>query len=275
MEVINGHKCFFIHRINNEGADTVIFMNGVLNSSFSWTEEAKLAKSLGLNTLRYDFRGQWDSERTPGPYTMELLAEDLAALMDHLQIESAHLLGISFGCFISQKFSAMYPDRVKSLLMMNTTPVIRARQRFILETWCKLNEMAEDDLYFDMMSATIFSDKFFEENIETFEESRKMLHIGLERVPDLSKGQYLLNKASMDNLAGDGLLPDLPKIKCPTHVVTSEFDDLYHPKYSEMLAEKIEGAQLTVVPGVGHTITREAPEVANRLIMEHLEKYAL
>ncbi len=275
MDVINGHQCFYIHRVNNEGADTVIFMNGVLNSSFSWTEEAKLAKSLGLNTLRYDFRGQWDSERTPGPYTMELLAEDLAALMDHCGIERAHLLGISFGCFISQKFAAMFPDRVKSLLMMNTTPVIRARQRFILETWCKLNEMGEDDLYFEMMSSTIFSDEFFEDNMGTFEESRKFLHIGLERVPDLSKGQYLLNKASMDCLAGDGLLPDLPRIKCPTHIVTSEFDALYHPKYSELLAQYIEGSQLTVVPGVGHTITREAPDVARGLIEEHLKKYAL
>ena len=275
MEVINGHKCFYIHRNNNEGADTVIFMNGVLNSAYSWKEQAQMAKTLGLNTLRYDCRGQWMSEVTAESYSFELFANDLAALMDHCYIEKAHLLGISYGCFISQKFAAMFPKRVQSILAMNTTPVLNAKQRFTLELWCKLNQMNEPELYLESMFPLLYSNDFFEHSKEKLEEARHFLYSGLEHVPTFSAGQYLLNKTAINDLAGEGLIPDAKNIKCPTHIVTSEFDALYPPEYSSLLAEHIEGSELTVLPGLGHAITREAPDAADRLMLDHLKKYAL
>ncbi|THB72832.1 MAG: alpha/beta hydrolase [Gammaproteobacteria bacterium] len=273
MEVINGHSCFYIHRVNNEGADTVIFMNGVLNSAYSWKAEAQLAKELGLNTLRYDYRGLWMSEVTDGPYTFELLAQDLGVLMDNCNIERAHLVGISYGCFIAQKFAAMFPERAESLLLMNTTPVLNAKQRFTLETWSKLNKLDEPILYLESMFPFLYCDAFFESAQDKLDEARQFLYAGVEHVPTFSYGQYQLNQTAINELAGDGLIPDAKQIKCPTHVVTSEFDALYPPQYSELLAELIEGSELTVLPKLGHAITREAPKLAMELIHSHLVKY--
>lgn len=275
MQKINGYNCFYLHRENAPGADTVIFMNGILNSSFSWTEQAKVAKSLEINTLRYDFRGQWNSEITPGPYSMELLANDLAALMDHCEINSAHLFGISYGGFIMQKFAAIYPERVKSMVLINSTPIIQGKPKHVVENWCELNKRDEIDLYFNIMATSVFSESYFEEQAENITQSREFLHIGVERVPDFSKGQYLLNKTSLDELDGDGLIPELRKIKCPAHIISTENDALYPTKYSKILAEHIKHSEMTVIPKYGHGVVNECPPIINEILKGHLQKYAV
>ncbi len=273
MQKINGYNCFHIHRINQPDADTVIFMNGILNSSFSWTEQAKVAKSLGINTLRYDIRGQWDSQTTPGPYSIELLAQDLAALMDHCEINSAHLFGISYGGFIMQKFAALFPDRVKSMVIINSTPIIQGKPKHVVQNWCDLNEMDEINLYFDVMATSVFSDSYFEEQAELILQSKEFLNVGIQRTPDFSKGQYLLNTASLNDLDGDGLIPELSKIECPTHIISSENDVLYPTKYSKILAENIKNSTLSVIPKYGHAVVNESPDTINKLLKNHLEKH--
>ncbi len=70
--------------------------------------------------LRYDKRGHGHSSVVPGPYSIAQLADDAAGLLDALQIEKAHFMGLSIGGMIGQQLGARYPERVYSLALCNT-----------------------------------------------------------------------------------------------------------------------------------------------------------
>ena len=76
----------------------------------------------GFNVISYDQRGLGQSEKPANGYTMAAYAEDAAALMDSLELESAHVLGLSFGGMVAQEFALAYPNRLKRLALFCTSP---------------------------------------------------------------------------------------------------------------------------------------------------------
>ena len=80
-----------------------------------------LAAFEGFRVLRYDTRGHGGSDAPPGPYRLEMLAADVAGLQDALGIERVHFCGVSIGGQIAQTFALDYPERVASLILVNTT----------------------------------------------------------------------------------------------------------------------------------------------------------
>ncbi len=274
MQLINGHKCFFEHSNKFPGADTVIFLNGILFTVNTWQQQADLMESMGLNVLRYDLRGQWFSETTPGPYTMELLAQDLAALMDHCGIEKAHLVSTSYGGFVTQQFASMYPEKTKSIFMMTSSPNIVGRSRKAVQNWCHLNELGDIGLYYDVMTHEIFSEWYFENHEDVIESRKPLLLSVTKELPDFSLGQYNLNKCSLDDLAGEGLIPLLSKITCPAHFIAAEDDIQYPPRFSQIMSDHVPQSEITIIPKYGHAIVLECKDKVNKLLKSHIEKHA-
>jgi 3-oxoadipate enol-lactonase len=75
----------------------------------------------GFRILRYDTRGHGDSDAPPGPYTLEMLADDVARLCDALDVERVHFCGVSLGGQIAQTFALAHPQRLASLTLVNST----------------------------------------------------------------------------------------------------------------------------------------------------------
>ena len=86
----------------------------------------------GLRVLRHDARGHGESDKPPGPYSLEMLAGDLVALLDALGIDEVHLCGVSMGGMISQVMALDFPERVVSLALVNTTSEYSDEQ---LQAW--------------------------------------------------------------------------------------------------------------------------------------------
>ncbi len=80
---------------------------------------AELSKHVRL--IVFDNRDSGKSSRCSENYTTETMAQDILGLMDHLGIENAHLLGTSMGGMIAQHVALMAPERLKSLILANTT----------------------------------------------------------------------------------------------------------------------------------------------------------
>lgn len=76
----------------------------------------------GIRAISYDQRDSGITVNPPVPYTLEVLADDLAALLDALGLPSAHLLGTSFGGAVAMHAALRHPERVASLILVATTP---------------------------------------------------------------------------------------------------------------------------------------------------------
>src|SRR5919107_4323816 len=74
-----------------------------------------------FRTIVFDPRGVARSGAADGPFTMRDLGEDLAALLEELQVERAHVLGASFGGFAAQEFALAHPGRTRSLILCCTS----------------------------------------------------------------------------------------------------------------------------------------------------------
>ncbi|MCH9672989.1 MAG: alpha/beta fold hydrolase [Gammaproteobacteria bacterium] len=75
----------------------------------------------GFRILRYDLRGHGGSDAPPGPYSLEQMAGDIDALCHHWNIERVHVVGVSLGGQIAQTFALNYPERLASLVLVNST----------------------------------------------------------------------------------------------------------------------------------------------------------
>lgn len=116
--------------VRANGIDTYCVIEGegpwlVLSHSLAcdhtmWDEQIEaLARS--FKVLRYDTRGHGRSTVTPGPYSLDLLADDLNALLDAFGIEQAHVVGLSMGGMIGQVFALAHQNRLKTLVLCDTT----------------------------------------------------------------------------------------------------------------------------------------------------------
>lgn len=107
------------------GNPTVVAIHGITASHRSWP---LVARSLdGIRLVAPDLRGRGRSNALPGPWALRRLADDVAAMMDALEIERAPILGHSMGAFVAVCLAHQHPDRVESLVMVDGgLPIERA-----------------------------------------------------------------------------------------------------------------------------------------------------
>ena len=106
-----------------EDAPLVVLSHSLACSGVMWKPQLDVLEP-HFRVLRYDMRGHGDSDATEGAYTLEQLAGDVMALLDALQMEPTHFVGLSIGGMIGQCLALNYPDRFQSLTLCDTSPVI-------------------------------------------------------------------------------------------------------------------------------------------------------
>lgn len=105
------------------GAPTVMFANSLGTDLRVW-DDLLPHLPVGVQTLRYDKRGHGLSQETPGPYSVEMLADDAAALIRHLGVEPVMFVGLSIGGLIGQSLAARHPDLLAGLVISNSAAKI-------------------------------------------------------------------------------------------------------------------------------------------------------
>jgi 3-oxoadipate enol-lactonase len=109
-----------------EGQGTPLVLTHGLGDSLRFWDGVAPALAAHHQLMRWDVRGFGQSDKPPGPYSAELFAADLAALLDAVGLARVHLGGISMGGVIAQRFALDYPDRVRSLILCSTSSEIGA-----------------------------------------------------------------------------------------------------------------------------------------------------
>ena len=192
-----------------------------------------------------------DGTRPPVAYTLEHMAADAAGLLDALGIERAHIVGASMGGMIAQLVAADYPQKTLSLTSIMSTTGNQALPRATPEALARLNTPAPDPtkdldgfLASAVAGAKVMAGSYPVDEAKVRESSlndfrRCYYPVGFQR-------QYAGVVASPDRR------PKLKTITAPTVVIHGDADPLVPLAGGVDTAENIPGAELIVVPGVGH-----------------------
>jgi 3-oxoadipate enol-lactonase len=245
-----------------ENAPLLVLNNGIImNAAGSWIFQAQaLAKH--YRVLQYDCRGQGGSDHPDEPYTMELHADDLAALLTKLEYEGAHIAGISYGGEVGQAFALKYPQRCLSLILADTVSEVGDELRIIIESWLSAARAEDAEAFFNTTVPWNFSPEFIAANPKLLADA---------------KGRYeLLDYPAIVRLSECFLEVDftarLGEIKCPTCIIVGSADLLKGPAYAAILKAGIPHAEHHLLHGAGHASCWERPQEFNTVVLGFLAK---
>lgn len=267
---INHFRCRYQYQKQSADAPCVVFLNGIMSPLESWQLQAEMVQKMGFSTLQYDYRGQWYSEVTPGPYSMQTHADDLLALLQALDIRQAHLVGTSYGGMNSMNFASQHPDIPLSLMLIATTARIGTLAQSILDNWHSLCLKNDIEGLFRAFVPDLYSKNYLTANPDLVAQRLVTLEGALRELPDFCTGQAILNRAQFPLLADGSLLERLKKIRCRALVVAAEEDRLYPPSDSAAIAAHIPDSQSLILGGAGHAAVVEQPALINLLLAGHL-----
>jgi pimeloyl-ACP methyl ester carboxylesterase len=233
-------------------------------STGSWAYQLPVF-SRYLRVLLYDCRGMWQSAHPAGPYSMEQHADDLAALLDALQIEQAHIAGISYGGEVSLTFALKYPQRTRSLVVSSAIATTDPEMKDLTASWCQAAEARDPAALFQATASLNFSPEWAAAN-------RPLLEAARARYVQLDMAAF---RELMGAFLRLDLLAELPKITAPSLVTVGELDILKSPKYARLIANGIPKAEFAIIPGAGHAVSWEKPGVFNSLVLGFVLKHAL
>ncbi len=239
----------------------VLFVHGFPLDRTIWCE--LIATLNGFRRIAPDLRGLGTSDAPRDGYSMAEYADDLAALLDLLEIDGIVICGLSMGGYVAFEFLKRHPKRVRGLILVNTRAdqdnqeAKRGRDEMISSVRSDGTGVLEGLLVHRLLAR---------DSLDT------MPHLG-ERLAKMIRRHTSVGViGALEAMKARGDSSELlPQIKVPTLVIAGKEDNLISLDSSEALARAIPGAQFTVIAETGHLTPIEQPIVTGRVIREFLE----
>lgn len=257
---INGIE--LAYELRGDGAPLVM----IHGAQGDQTMFAGLAPALATSfrVLTFDQRGSGLSEKPDMDYSIAMLAGDTAALMDHLGVSPAHIIGVSMGGMIAQELALRHPRKIRALVLGCTTAggprEIRAEGNALAAAYSTAPMSAEERGA--ALARAAFSKGYLERHPEIIPA---MIEARRQRPIDpIALGHRM--KALHEHDTYDRL----PKINCPTLIITGKEDALIAWENSRILAERIPGATLVLLEPAGHCFWLEQPDQSRDAILRFL-----
>jgi pimeloyl-ACP methyl ester carboxylesterase len=233
----------------------LLLIHGVGARLDNW-DGAAAVLARNFKVVRYDLRGHGQSSKVPGPYSLDLFADDAVALLDHLGVAQAHIAGHSLGGMIAVTLGVRHPQRVERLAVLSAAAGrTDEERRKVMERIALIAAGIPGD-HFKNSLARWFTDEFRAANPDLMEQYAAR---NKENDPACYAAAYTV-------LATGEIGPDLPRVAAPTLVVTGEHDLGSNPRMSRFIHEGIAGSTLRILPRLRHSILIEAPRTVAGLI---------
>lgn len=220
--------------------EPLLLLHGLGSRSDDWQLEVPVFAER-YRVITADMRGHGRSDKPPGPYSVPMMAADVFGLLDGLGVASAHVVGLSMGGMIAFQMAVDHPERVRSLVIVNSGPALVPRTfKDRLRIWQRL---AIARVFGPARTGRFLSKRLFPKpEQEPFRE--RLIAQWAENDP----AAYL---ASMRALVGWSVLDRVGGIGCPTLIVSGDRD--YTPVDAKRAyAALIPGARLEVIKDSGH-----------------------
>lgn len=245
----------------NSNATTVLFLNGLSQSTLAWM--LTLPHFKGYNIVNLDFIFQGKSDKSGEWQDFDAHAADVADLLRSLNIDKVVVAGLSYGSLVGQHFAILYPGLTEKLVLMSSfchkTPYYEA----IEASWWRALETGGYSLMLDVMLPIVLSEEYFKNPLIPIELMKQTRQETNEDAAALFK----LMRATKER--GD-FRNELKKITAPTLVIHGEKDILFPVHMGREVAKHIPGARMEVIAGAGHTLNLEAVPQVSRLIRDFI-----
>jgi 3-oxoadipate enol-lactonase len=265
MPVVNVNGTNLYYELHGpEKAPFVVLNNGVImNAATSWAFQTR-ALAPHLRLLQYDCRGQGQSDHPAGPYSMELHAADLEALLDALEIPQAHIAGISYGGEVAQAFALAYPERVLSLFLADTVCEVAPDLALIVQSWIGAARRADADAFFQVTVPWNFSPTFIAAHPLLLDDARQRYRaMDFDAVARLCEAFLQVRFTAR-----------LGEIKAPVCILYGELDLLKGAPYARILKQHLPQAEVHPLPGAGHATVWEAHQEFNSVLLGFVLKHS-
>jgi 3-oxoadipate enol-lactonase len=252
--------------VNISGSgEAVIFLHGVGTTRSSW--DAQLAHFHATHfAVAWDARGYGDSDDYDGDLNFAVdFSGDLANVLDELNIQTAHIVGLSMGGFIAQCFYFAHPQRVATLTLAHTFPSFRALGDTFVDQFVatRFQPLLDGGTPADAADATVKGLL----GPRASEAARRHFHTSLCA---LRRDSYIKALRGLLQQGAPGVLED---ITVPTLLLTGDHDRLAPPPVSRDMAHRIAGSEIMIIPDCGHLSNIERPDEFNRILRDFVSRH--
>jgi 3-oxoadipate enol-lactonase len=245
-----------------EGPPLLLIM-GMSGTKHHWGDRVLEELRRDFDTIVYDHRDAGDSTKTGQPFAIADLAKDAAGLLESLDVDSAHVMGISMGGMVAQELALAHPERIRSLTLgctycggegsaLTSEEVMRRlaegmssgdRERAVRTAWevnVSPSFAADEDAY------------------------ARFLANGMRYAMPVAVIMEQMRAITLHDTSAR-----LPELQLPTLVVHGTLDRMLPVQNGHMIARLIPDSRLEILEGIGHMYFLEEPERSAQLVREH------
>ena len=253
-------RCYY--EVVGEG-DPLLFIPGLGGNCRVWDPIVPLLADQ-FSLILPDNRGLGRSVPRRKPHTLADYSADLAELLDRLQLDRAHVLGLSLGGIIAQRFAIDHPSRTDRLVLVSCADHFTAYLYRVTALLGHSLRRFPRHVFVQTMEMLTTAPFYLDENAEEIDR------LACQRVRDGVPARAM--GAQLRALLRSEIDPAHYKITNPTLVVAGEHDHLIPNCYARRMADRIPGSKYVLVPGAGHNPMVEMPDVVMPLIARFLKR---
>jgi 3-oxoadipate enol-lactonase len=219
--------------------------------------------------ISVDLRGAGQTSKPPGTYTTELFADDVAAFMQAIGVERAHVTGLSLGAATGMWLAARYPQKVKTLSLHSAWPKTDPFLRTVVEGWQVMAKGLSSVM--DMVVLGIFPWCFTPELYASKPDYIDSLAEFVRGRPMPDVDAFLRQSAAV---LGHDASAQLGRITAPTQVTVGRHDLLCSTRFADALTGEIAGSELEVFEDCSHAPIYENVQAFNTRTLAFLQRHS-
>jgi 3-oxoadipate enol-lactonase len=253
----------FAYEDSGDGTPVVLFLHGLGGSANGWLAQLQACRERGWRGIALDQRGAGRSDSPPGPYSVELWAQDALALLDSLEVERAALAGHSVGCMIAARTAQLLGDRVWALALCGGTLEWPAGAEGVFAERAALASAGRTDEVAEAVTATGLSER-------CQDEDPRLVGLMREAIASNEGQTYAL----WAEATAQGRIERPEKIACPVLAFCGSEDAVTPPAAAERIAGAVPRGQTAFVEGAAHWCQLEDPEATTSTLFAFFEAQA-
>jgi 3-oxoadipate enol-lactonase len=241
------------------GGAPLVFVHGLGGSKQGWRDQLDAAREAGYRAIAYDQRGAGESDKPPGPYSVEDWAQDLIDLLDALELDRVALVGHSVGCMVVEHAALALRERCGALAMLGGVLEWPEEAKPAFEQRAELARAGRMEEIAEAVTGTGLTEAARAQRPELVERMKTM--IAANEGHAYAEAALATGRASMRE-------PEL--IACPALAFAGELDPVTPPVGSRAIAAAMPAGESGVVAGGAHWCMLELPERVDELLLAFL-----